>query len=589
MEKWNKDAAQVSPVFKSKAHDDARFKARSARSLEALFEPSAIAVIGASAREGSVGQAVFRNLLMNGYTGTLFPINPSRKSVMGVKCHPGILDLEDDVDLAVVVVPAPGVPEVLDQCAEKGVSGAIVISAGFKESGSAGVNLEAEIGAIARASGLALLGPNCLGIINTASHISMNASFARRMALPGNIAFMSQSGALCTSILDYALGNNIGFSKFISFGNKADINETDLLRYLGEDDQTQVILMYIEDLSDGQTFMHVAREVSDTSGKPILAIKTGRTAEGATAAASHTGSLAGTDEVYDAILAQSGVLRVDTVQQLFDYAMAFGTQPMPASSGVAIVTNAGGPGILTTDASIRFGMDLARFSEETISRLRKSLPEAASLNNPVDVIGDARHDRYESALKAVLEDENTGGVVVILTPQTMTDIEEVAKVIVDVSAAYDKPVLASFMGLVDVTPGVEILRKNGIPHYPFPEGAAQAMRTMYQYASWVSRPRTEERIFEVDRREVAGILKRALDEGRTRLPDLEALGVLKAYGIPVLPSRLARSCEEVVEICDEIGFPIVMKIASPDILHKTDVQGVVVGIETRDTVRPFPI
>ena len=568
----------VSPVFKHKVLARARSMAGQSRALKALFEPTSVAVIGASGREGSVGQAVFRNLLFNGFTGTLYPVNPKRQSVMGVKCYSSLLAIEDPVDLAVVAIPAAGVPDLLEQCAEKQVGSVIVLSAGFKESGEDGAKLEASIRQQAQESGIALLGPNCLGVVNTDSQVSMNASFARSMASPGNIALMSQSGALCTSILDYARGNHIGFSKFISFGNKADINENDLLLYLADDPQTKAILMYIEDLTDGPQFMHIARENTEGSGKPILAIKTGRTPEGATAAASHTGSLAGMDEVYDAIMAQSGVLRVDTVQELFDYAMAFGNQPLPRSDRVAIITNAGGPGIMTTDACVRYGLQLAPLQEDTQDALRAALPSVANVQNPVDVIGDARHDRYETALKTVLADKNTDAVIVILTPQTMTDIEAVAQVVSSVASETDKPVLASFMGLIDVSPGVEILRKNGVPHYPFPEGAARVLKAMDTYRRWLTRPRTNERVFDVDRARVQRVFQRAIEEGRRQLPDLEALEVLHAYGFPVLKSTLARSVEEAEKLGQEIGFPLVMKIASPDILHKTDVDGVAVGV-----------
>lgn len=570
----------VTPVFKQKTLETYRSKARQGRALKALFEPAAIAVVGASEREGSVGYAVFHNLLTNGYQGKLFPVNPKRESIQGVQCFASLTDIGDPVDLALIVVPAPAVPGILDQCAEKHIHSVVVISAGFKETGPEGAELEKRIREQAQASGIALLGPNCVGLINTDPSVSMNATFARQMALPGNIAFMSQSGALCTSILDYALGHKIGFSKFISFGNKADLNENDLLRYLGGDPQTQVILMYLEDLTDGLTFMHIAREITCEIGKPILAIKTGRTPQGASAAASHTGSLAGTDEVYDAVMAQAGVLRVETAQELFDYAMAFENQQMPLSNRVAVVTNAGGPGILTTDACIRYGLEMAEFSPETLDRLKAGLPPTASLHNPVDVIGDAKHDRYELALNAVLDDDNTGSAIVILTPQTMTDIEEVAEVIAKASASHEKPVLASFMGLVDVSKGIEILRHNGVPHYPFPEEAARVIKAMYRYRRWVTQEHPEERVFEVDRKGAQQVLKKAMDEGRKQLPDLEALEVLRAYGFPVLKSRLAANREEVAAFCAEAEFPLVMKIASPDILHKTDADGVKVNIQS---------
>lgn len=570
---------ELNPVFKIKSLEHAQRRSKVVRLLQGLFEPKQIAVVGASPREGRVGWSIFRNLLMNGYSGTLFPINPRYGSIMGVRCYPSLEAVDVDIDLVVIAIPAPAVPDLLYECAAKGVKAAIVISAGFKEAGEAGAVLEMQIRDIAQASGIALLGPNCLGIINTDPMVSMNASFARRMAIPGSLALMSQSGALCTSILDYAAGNHIGFSKFISFGNKADVTETDLLGYLADDAQTKAILMYLEDLTDGALFMQVAREVTENSGKPILAIKTGRTPEGASAAASHTGSLAGTDEVYDAVMAQAGVLRVDTVQELFDYAMAFGTQPLPHSNRVAIVTNAGGPGIMTTDASVRYGLKLAQFSKATQSGLVEVLPAAASVKNPVDVIGDARQDRYAAALDLVLKDENVDGVIVILTPQTMTDIEAVAHRIVQASELSNKPILASFMGLVDVSSGVEILRKHGVPHYAFPEGAARVLGAMHKYQHWVSRPRTTERIFDVDRSKVQKILRKVLEDGRDALPEVEAMAILEAYGFPVLKTKLARTVEEAVTVAEEMGFPVVMKIASPDILHKTDVGGVVVGVE----------
>lgn len=575
------------PVFKAKALEAARERARAARQLQALFEPSNVAVIGASARPGSVGQAVFRNLLLNGFTGTVYPVNPSRGSIMGVKAYPAVTDIDDPVDMAVLVIPAAAVPEALDQCARKGVHGAVVISAGFKETGAAGKALEDRILAQARDAGIALLGPNCLGLINTDPAVSLNASFARTMAQPGNIAFMSQSGALCTSILDYASQHKIGFSKFISFGNKADVDENDLLRYLGKDPHTQVILMYVEDLSHGLDFIHIAREITSEQEtcKPILALKSGRTEEGARAAASHTGSMAGTDEVYDAVMAQGGVLRVETVQELFDYAMAFANQPMPRDDRVAIVTNAGGPGIMATDACVRQGLHLAQLSPDVQQVLQTALPAAASIKNPVDVLGDARHERYQATLEAVLGDAATDGVIVILTPQNMTDIEAIAQGISALNLKYDKPILASFMGGTDVAAGVAILRRNGVPHYPFPEGAARVFKAMRTYRRWLERERTEERIFEVDRASVQRVFARARQEGRTRLPETEAMEVLKAYGFPVLRSGLVARREDLERVCDHVGYPLVMKIASPDILHKTDIGGVELDIADLESAR----
>ncbi|MBT4502213.1 MAG: acetate--CoA ligase family protein, partial [Gemmatimonadetes bacterium] len=342
----------------------------------------------------------------------------------------------------------------------------------------------------------------------------------------------------------------------------------------------QVILMYVEDLSNGLDFIHIAREITSEQEitKPILALKSGRTAEGARAAASHTGSMAGTDEVYDALMAQAGVLRVDTVQELFDYAMAFADQPMPRSDRIAIVTNAGGPGIMATDACVRQGLELADLSDETCKILTAALPAAASVKNPVDVLGDAQHDRYQATLEAVLKDDNVDGLVVILTPQNMTDIEEIARGITRLDPDCGKPILTSFMGGADVAAGVQILRQHGVPHYPFPEGASRVLRAMRKYRRWLDRERTYERIFDVDRGKVQKIFTKAREEGRTQLPEMEALQVLEAYGFPVLKSGLAATSGDLPTICDQVGFPLVMKIASPDILHKTDIGGVEVGV-----------
>lgn len=567
------------PVFKSKALEDTRDWAQQRRDLEPLFAPRAIAVVGASARRDSVGQSVFRNLLSSGYTGVIYPINPKHRSILGVRSYASVLEVDDALDLVVIAVPASAIPQVLDECAQKGVRSAIVLSAGFKETGAEGAVFEEEMRKRAEEAGIALLGPNCLGLINTDPAVSMNATFARVMAAPGHVAFLSQSGALCTSILDYARAQHIGFSKFISFGNKADIDEIDLLRYLATDEKTSAILMYVEELSEGPRFIHLAREITGVIGKPILAIKTGRTQQGASAASSHTGSLAGADAAYDAIMAQAGVLRVDTVQELFDYAMAFGSQPMPRGDRVAIVTNAGGPGIMATDACVYQGLNLAEFSAETTAKLKAALPAAASCRNPVDLVGDARSDRYRAALEGVLKDRGVDGVIAILTPQNMTDIDGVASVLTELAQQSSKPLFASFMGGVDIASGVQILRRNNVPHYPFPEGAARVFAAMVRYQRWLDRPRSEERIFDVDRKGVNEIFAKARGEGRTQLPESEAVAVLEAYGFPTLRAETARESADVRGICARLGFPLVMKISSPDILHKTDVGGVVLGIK----------
>ncbi len=556
-------------------------------SVEGFFHVSSVAVVGASTRPATVGYAAMENMLRGGFTGCVYPVNPKARSVLGVRACPTVRDLPDPVDLAVLIIPAPVVPRTLEELGERGTRLAIVISAGFKEGGGEGVRLEEELKAAARAHGIRVIGPNCLGLINTDPAQRMNASFARVMPAEGHIAFMSQSGALCTAILDYARTHDIGFSKFISFGNKADVTETDLLAALADDPLTRVILMYLEDLSNGEAFLRLAHRVTREAEKPkpILAIKTGRSAEGAAAAASHTGSLAGSDEVYDALLAQGGILRVDTIEELFHHARVFETQPAAGGRRIGIVTNAGGPGIMATDAAVRAGLSIARLSDYTRKSLKNQLPPTASLRNPVDVIGDARHDRYLAALEAVLADENVDSLLCIVTPQTMTDLDEIARTVVEVESYAEKPLAASFMGLAEEEEALRILREHRIPHYSFPEAAVRSLAALARFGEWIAKPVSKPRIFEVDRARAAQVLAGEREAGRTQLPEIRALEILDAYGIPAAPFRLARTAEEAVEAGRELGYPLVLKIASPDLLHKTDVGGVVLGLGDEEELR----
>ena len=562
--------------------------------LSRVLSPKSVAIVGASRKEGSVGEAIFKNLLRSDFQGVLYPVNPKATSIGGVRCYASVAEIIDPVDLAILIVPAPAVPAVLAECARKGIPGAVVVSAGFKEVGGKGVELENEVKEIARQNNIALIGPNCLGFINTDPNVRLNASFAQTMPKAGNIAFISQSGALCTAVLDFARGKGIGFSKFISMGNKAVANELDFLRALRDDPMTDLILMYVEDIVDGQEFIRLSRHVTGDAAqpKPIIAIKSGRTQQGAKAASSHTGSLAGSDDVYDALFLQSGVLRVETVEELFDYAVAFSQQPLPKGNRVAIVTNAGGPGIMATDAAIRHGLDLAQLAPETVKQLAHDLPPTANVNNPVDVIGDARHDRYESAIRAVMKDPNVDAVIVILTPQAMTNVREIGQVVANAAAdmkkmpGVAKPILASFMGIVDVSEGVDILEKAGIPHYTFPEGAARALAQMYRYRkSWLDRPRTEVKQYAVNKAAARAVLDRARADRRTYLPQVEAMAVFEAYGLPTLKSRLAKTEDEAVVVAREFGFPVVLKIASPAIVHKLDAGGVILGLQNEADVR----
>jgi len=554
--------------------------------LHNFFSPSSIAVIGASGTPGKLGHAVVKNLLDCGYAqhGQIYPINPAAHHILGVTAYPSVLDIPGNIDLAVVVIPYPHVPEALRACGQKRIPCAVVISAGFREAGPEGLERELELIAIARQYNIRLIGPNCLGVIDT--HTPLNASFAAGTPPSGPMAFMSQSGALGTAVLDMALAGQLGLSKFVSLGNKADLSETDLLQAWADDPQTQVIMIYNEGIPNGQEFMRVARQV--TRQKPVVAIKSGVTQSGSRAVSSHTGSLAGSEQAYIAAFRQAGILRADSMEALFDMALALGYQPPLAgdpagNSRIAIVTNAGGPGILATDALERCNLTLARFEPHTTQALLSALPDAASAANPVDVLGDARADRYRFALETVAADPNVDGLLVILTPQAMTEVAETAEAVA--SLRLEKPILACFMGEARMRAGIDILVRRGIPNYPFPERAARAFRAMADYTLIRRQPQAEFVEPEVDREAVRRVLARVRTEGRLSIGDAEAREIMQAYGLRIPRSEVAETPDQAVEIANEIGYPVVLKIASPDILHKTDVGGVKVGLRSAADVR----
>jgi len=551
------------------------------KNLDSLFAPKSIAVIGASNRQGSVGRAAFTNILLNEYAGTVYPVNPKEHSICGVRAYPSVLDLPETVDLAVVIVPAPVVPSVVEESGKKGVKGLVIISAGFKEVGPDGAELERRVFSIAQKYSMRMIGPNCLGVINADPSVRLNASFASGMPVEGSIAFASQSGALGEAVLDYASGENIGFSKFISMGNKADVNENDILEYLRTDPMTKVILLYLEDIIDGRKFVDTVSRV--TEEKPIIAVKAGVSPEGAKAASSHTGALAGSDEAYNAILKQSGVIRVESIIDLFDYARAFAKQPLPRGNRVAIITNGGGPGIMATDASVKYGLQIAQFSDITKNKLRAGLPKEASVNNPIDLIGDAQADRYELALGA-LSDDNVDCSLVLLTPQAMVDLKKVAETIASVGPKSGKTVLASLLGLGDVTPAVGVLESNGVPNYSFPESAVRALAAMSEYKQWIERPRTQVKHFEVDLVQARKIIARAKQAGLTNLSQTDALSLLGAYGLPVIKTELAKTRQQAVTLARKVGLPVVMKIVSPDVVHKIDVGAVKLDLNSEQDV-----
>jgi acetyltransferase len=557
-----------------------------AAKLEPLFAPQSIAVVGASRTPGSVGNAILSNLVLGGFTGVIYPVNPKAKSILGNRCVPNVDAIDEHVDLGVIVVPAAHVQSIVAAFADKGTRHLVVISAGFKEVGGEGAKREQDLKTLAAERGLTIVGPNCLGIINTAPTVAMNATFGRGMPEAGPFGLISQSGALCTALLDYAKGVGIGFSRFVSFGNKVAVSENDLLLALAADPLTKAILMYVEELSHGQAFIETCHKITHGGNpKPIIAIKTGRTQEGAAAAASHTGSLAGRDEVYDAVLAQAGVRRVDSVKELFDCAEVFVDPMLPQGRRTAVVTNAGGPGIMATDACIRSGMSLAKFQEYTLKSLRYQLPPTSSLKNPVDVIGDAKHDRYRAALDAVSSDEGVDQMLVIVTPQTMTDVTAIADVIRETKSFCGKPMVGCLMGLVDVSAGVQLLRSHGVPAYAFPEDAMRAMAAKCRFAEWTRQPSLDYRHFDVDRDGVARLLDEELAAGRTTLVELKALEVLRRYGFPIVPYALARTAEEAAQAAAKIGLPVVLKISGPKILHKTDVGGVRLNLSDEAAVR----
>jgi len=549
--------------------------------LEKLFDPKSIAVIGASRQEGKVGHSILNNLVRYGYKGKIYPVNPKAEEILGIRAYATIFDVEGKIDLAVVVIPSEFVPSVLKDCAKKRIPSVIIVSAGFKESGKQGTRLERELVEVVKNSSMRLLGPNCLGVIDTAS--CLNASFAAGMPSRGNIAFFSQSGALCTAVLDWALEEDVGFSKFISLGNKADIDEVDLLLALADDPETKVILGYLEGIEKGVRFMEVAREVSRR--KPIIITKSGRTQAGARAASSHTGTLTGSETAYEAAFRQCRVIRAETVESLFDYAIAFAYQPVPRGSNLAILTNAGGPGIIASDAAENSILHMASFKEKTISKLRKELPPSASIYNPVDVIGDAGATRYEKAMKIVIDDPGVDSLVVILTPQAMTEIKETAEVISKISSLVsDKPIVSSFMGRLEVKAGINILRSGKIPNYPYPERAISALEAMVKYRKWKEAPSGKTKSFKVNREKAKKIFSKAKEEGKTNLTPEETRQVLSAYGFS-LPRRIVtETSREAISAAGSLGYPLVMKIVSPDILHKSDIGGVKVGINEKSQV-----
>jgi acetyltransferase len=554
------------------------------RPLDAIFEPRNIAVIGASEAPRSVGRTLLWNLVSSPFGGTVFPVNPKRSSVLGIKAYPSLGEVPEKVDLVVVVTPAATVPSVMTQCADAGVRGAIIISAGFRELGAAGLELEQQVLKQARRGGIRLIGPNCLGVMNPLN--GLNATFAKGIALPGNVAFISQSGALLTAILDWSLRERVGFSAFVSTGSMLDVNWGDLIDYLGDDPRTKSILIYMESIGDARSFLSAAREVS--LNKPIIIIKAGRTDAAAKAAASHTGSLTGSDEVLDAAFRRSGVLRVDSIADLFAMADVLAKQPRPTGRRLAIVTNAGGPGVLATDALLTGGGELAVLSPDRRQSLDCILPPQWSHNNPIDVLGDAAPDRFANAIKVVADDSDNDGILVILTPQDMTDPTQTAEAVKSLAKLDGKPVLASWMGGAEVAAGQAILHGAGIPTFDFPDQAARAFTYMWRYSynlrALYETPALADRDSNIDRSTAARIIDTARRSGSTLLDESQSKEILSAYGIPATRTITAATSQAAVEAADQIGYPVVVKLFSRTLTHKTDVGGVKLNLIDRRQV-----
>ncbi|MCL2005841.1 MAG: acetate--CoA ligase family protein [Planctomycetaceae bacterium] len=554
--------------------------------LDALFNPKSVAVVGASTRPGTVGNDLLLNLVRDKYVGKIYPVNPKAEELYGLKVYPTLDAIPDSVDVAVLILPARAVLGVVGEAKAKGIKGLICISAGFKESGHEGAEREQELTKLVREAGIPLIGPNCLGVISPA--LNFNATFAAKTALKGNLGFISQSGAFCTSVLDYAEARKIGFSKFVSFGNKADIKESDLLEYLADDPETKAIAMYLEDIGDAGRFVEVASKTFWEKGKPILCIKSGRSAEGAKAVSSHTGSLAGSDAEYDAILKQSGVQRVDTISELFDLAALYTTQPMPKGNRLAIITNAGGPGIMATDAAIAAGLTIAPLVDATKAKLQPPvLPEAAALNNPVDVIGDARSDRYQAAVDAVMGDPNVDLGVVVLTPQSMTDTDKIGETLPAIIEKHGKPVVAAFMGIKEVAEGVDNLVQKGVPNYAFPEDAVKSLAAAVRLVEMRAVAKREYVEYkDVDAAKAGKIIADYLGKDTERyLTQAECRALFECYKLPLLKSGIAKSADEAAKIVSDIGGKVVMKVMSADVKHKFDDGGVLLNIEGADNAK----
>ncbi len=549
-------------------------------SLDVIFRPKSIAVVGVSRKRGSIGREILRNLMDSGFEGPVYPVNPGATVVRSMKCYPRVSAIPDPVDLAILVVPTPHILAVVRDCARKKVRGLVVITAGFRETGEAGAELERQLEALVVKHGMRMVGPNCMGVMNTESGVRLNGSFATVIPEPGSVGFVSQSGALGEVIMTMARDAGVGMSMFVSLGNKTDVSGNDMLEYWEKDPGTKQVLMYLESFGNPREFPSIARRV--TRSKPVITVKAGRTSAGARAASSHTGSIVGKDIATESLFEQCGVIRVGSMQEMLTLAAAFSNQPLPGGGRIAILTNAGGPGILVTDACVQLGLELAELSPKTRRALRKKLPAEASVSNPVDTTASGQPEHFGDALATLCADPGVDALIVLFVSPVMIDGLEVARNITRAVEGCSRPIMSCFMGKHRAAEGIAELRSKGIPVFPFPEEAAYALAAMNRYRTYRSRPIGKPKSFDVDRDEVAKILRRARRAKREALRDEEVEAVMKAYGFPVAPSRICRNAAEAIEFGSEVGYPIVLKAVSDEFSHKTDLGGVVVDLRSGD-------
>jgi acetate---CoA ligase (ADP-forming) len=551
--------------------------------LDAFFKPASIAVIGATPKKRTIGRETLHNIFAAEFNGKVFPVNPSHQVIHSVKCYESVLEIPDAIDLAVIIVPKQIVKDTVDQCGRKGVKGVLVISAGFSEVGREGRALEEEVLEVVREYGMRMIGPNCFGVVNADPDIRLNCTFGKIFPAFGNIGFITQSGAMGEAIMNQAMEAGLGFSKIASIGNKADISSNDILRYFKDDPQTDIILLYVENFGNPLHFTEIALEVSRI--KPIVAVKSGRTKLGAKAASSHTGALAGLDVGVDALFEQTGIMRVDTTEELFDVAAALSRQPIPKGNRVVVVTNAGGPGILATDALVASGLDMPPLGKSTISELRKFISADASYANPMDMVAGAGATEYHKTLNVIKKDKRYDTILTVFLAPVTVDELEVAKNIYSALADTKKTVLACLMGAGERKSGIHYLIEKGIPVYIFPEAAAKALATIDRYRRWLLRPEGKVRTFKVDTKRARGIVDSYLRQKKTAIVGNDAVDLLAAYNIPAAQYRFAGSAKEAASVAAEIGYPVVMKVNTPRLLHKTESGGVMVDLRSDKEIR----